>query len=230
MRIICRPSKIVWIFIAIAALGILPLALDDGGPVHTRPLSAKAFNALSLSHGLIANVSLGPETSLSMSGKSRDLDHVTRTEADGLLTLARNSDFFSIANSMVDRILNRLQPITVEITTTSLDSMHASLGAVITLEQADQPALALRAETGGTIRLTGSTEHLAITAITGGIIDTRALAGQHGDLEAASGGVIHALLSETATGAATSGAKITLHSQPQTLDIQTASGGTLTTP
>lgn len=227
MRLIRTSVAIAITLAGVAAIGFIVLMLDDGGPIESRKLGLTDFEALSVSHGIQADVTLGDAYVISLSGRVRDLDDAQVKLKDGVLNAYRPTNLFSIARNFVDGILGRKEPVRVSISMPKLTAVAASLGGIVTLPHITTDTLKVTGETGARFVMSGAVDALRLSVASGAIVEATDLATQTAEIDAASGAKVSIKVSEVVRVQSVTGADVLVLGNPLQQEEMAAAGGTI---
>jgi len=222
------------IFVIAASALILPGAALAAAQNYT----TGAFEGVSVSAGITADISVGPTRSVRAETKSDNFDDLRISVKDNVLKIERppGSWFSNLFGSRPD--------YQVHVVTPSLHSLRASSGAEATVKGSVEGDLSVEASSGsdvevsqvrgGNVRvhtssgseisITGSCISLEADASSGSDLDAGDLKCENVSLDASSGSAISVAASKSVTGDASSGADIRVKGKPSTVQVDTSSG------
>lgn len=209
------------------SLGLLILAIDDGGPAQTREVALGQIEGVSISHGLSAQITIGPETRLTMTGRARDLEGVLTGVTNGTFSAWREGNLLTMARRLVDRVLGREIPVVLAMSLPTLTEIDVGLGSVVTVTELEALSLDVTVDTGGMVSLKGAVQELVLEVTNGGSIDASAINVARAKLDASSGGSIRITATQSVRASGSSGAAIVVLGAPKHRDVDISTGATV---
>lgn len=201
--------------LGLAALLLVPLfavaCVEGTGPVVTETRDSRPFTTVEAGAGLHVVIQVGPPTSVTVEAQENLLS-VIATEVSGDTLHVESTDDFAST-----------EPVTVTVTTPTLEALRAGGGAVVQVGDAADEPLELTVKGGAQVTASGSTPELTLEANGGSSADLTDLsaARTHVALDGSASATIAA--NETVDGHASGGSHLTVRGAA-TVDVRTSGG------
>lgn len=233
------------LFAAAAALCFL----STGALADTRTLDVERFDRVDIATGLTAIITHGDTQSLVIEARDgHALDQIKIRVKDGELRARRNTNLFDIIlsggllNSFLSKDTATLRITLPELAGASASSgsnvsadlargdavaVSASTGGHVTIDRIETKILSVNASSGAGITLAGSCDMAALGFSSGAGISAEKLACVDVNVAGSSGAFVMIGADGDVTGSISSGANVQLFGTPDTVNVQSSSGGNL---
>ncbi|WP_223640671.1 head GIN domain-containing protein [Corallococcus sp. EGB] len=216
-----------------AAEATKPSASQDAG--ETRQV--EDFHGVSVSHGMRAEVKVGPK-SVRLEGSPENLSRIQLRVEDGILTTRVERKGWDGLNGRVRLIVSspRIDHVEAsggarmdaEATASGEFGAEASGGAVVTVRGVDARKVDAEASGGSEITLNGRATRLDVEASGGSQVHAQKLQGlEQLEAEASGGSIVEADAPSKVSGDASGGSIIRLSKRPQSSNVDVSGGSRL---
>ncbi len=199
----------------LGALLVLPVLLaaciQGQGPVTNETRDPGPFTRLEVGSGILVVLTIGPAGPLQVSAQANVLPAVATVVSGNTLKVGASDDFTSS------------QPVTVTVSTPSLEAISMSGGAQAQVSQLQADALELDVKGGAHLTASGSASSVTLTADGGSIADLGDLAAATVSVKLAGGATATASATGQVSGTASGGAHLAVRGDP-VLDVQSSGG------
>ncbi len=218
-----------------AALSIAATASS----AQDRTYDLAGFDRVEGSAGVIANVTVGPDFSVSATVEEGDIDRLEVDLLSGTLSISRKSSW-SLFSSNTDRFIVTVTMPTITGMETSSGATLNILGAVtseleadaasgstLNIEAGEFSVVDLEASSGATLRVSGNCVDLKAETSSGSTIAAEDLKCATGSLEASSGSTLRSFVTKSAAIEASSGASVVVTGGAEISSRESSSGGSI---
>jgi len=224
----------------IFAITACALALPGATLAATRTFDTEAFEKVSVSSGVSADITVGPARSVVAETKADDFDDLQISVKDNVLRIERSaSGWFSNWFSF-----ERPPRYHVHVTTPALRSLVASSGTDVTVKGSLEGDFSVTsssgsdvdisgvkggnvkvsASSGSDISITGSCITLDAQSSSGSDVEADGLKCENVSVQASSGSDISVAASKSVKGEASSGSDVTVRGKPPVVQVEKSSG------
>ncbi len=186
---------------------------------EVRTYDLDGFDAVDISSGIIANVTVGGSFSVEIEAAEQDLERLNVEVKNGELKIGRNYRSMSWGR---DR-----GRIDARVTLPSLTEIEASSGAGVTATGVDAGSFELDASSGASIDVEGACDSASVDGSSGSSVDAEALICAKVDVDVSSGASARVHASDSLTADASSGGSVRVFGDPQQRNSSTSSGGSV---
>ncbi|NOK23125.1 head GIN domain-containing protein [Corallococcus carmarthensis] len=199
----------------------------------------KDFHGVSVSHGMHAEVKVGPK-SVRLEGSAENLSRIQLEVEDGILTTRVERKGWSGLNGRVKLIVSspRIDHVeasggshmNADVTASDEFDAEASGGAVLTVRGVDAKKVDVESSGGSEITMTGRARELDAEVSGGSQLHAQQLQGVSTlEVEASGGAIVEANASDSVTGDASGGSIVRLSKRPQNAQLDVSGGSRLDT-
>ncbi|GAB4530408.1 MAG: hypothetical protein Kow00133_19130 [Amphiplicatus sp.] len=201
--------------VAICAAG---LAFTAGAAfAESRTYDLSGFDAVSVSAGLDAEITVGGDYSVHAEGTEKGLERLDVIVKGGELVIRRKP--------RVGFVWGRSESVVVYVTTPALTRLDVSSGADATATGVDSDSFVIDASSGAHVEVSGRCGALVADVSSGASIEADGLQCRRVTADASSGGSMRVHASEAVTADASSGGDIDVYGGPDNINIDESSGG-----
>ena len=187
---------------------------------QTQTFNLSGFSRVSSSAGVHVIVRQGPFSITAQESQDRfDLLEVS-VRGDTLVVSRKNTpdQWFGMRTS---------RNYTVNVSAPAFSGLNASSGSSLTGQGVSSGALTIGANSGATLRVSGTCGQVTASASSGATLDGRNLRCRTGTVHASSGATVRAFADTSINGSANSGGSVTVHGSPKSVEKQSSSGGSV---
>ncbi len=182
--------------LAACILGGLALGgcVQGNGPVVSELRDVRPFSRLEVGSGIRVEATIDDTTGLAVRAQQNIMPLVTTEVSGTTLTVEARDDFTSA------------EPVTVVVSTPSLEAVSMSGGAMLRVDQLDGDAIELDARGGSVLTISGNAGHVSLVADGGSVVDLGDLAARWLEVRLGGGANASVMASDRVTGSASGGA------------------------
>jgi hypothetical protein len=186
--------------VAAGILGLLALSgcVEGNGPVVSELRDIRPFSRLEVGSGIRVEATIGDSTGLAVRAQQNILPMVATEVTGTTLTVEARDDFTSA------------EPVTVVVSTGSLQAVSMSGGAVLHVDQLDGDTIDLDARGGSQLTISGTAGHVSLMADGGSVVDLANLSARLFEVTVGGGATASVRASERVTGSASGGASLSV--------------------
>jgi hypothetical protein len=178
----------------------------------------KNFEAVSVSAGIKAEVSVGGDYSVRAVGEAEDIARLDIRVEDNALDIGRKR---------TEMPWRKRGPLTVHVRLPKLKAFDVSSGAHAGATGVAGGPFAMDASSGGHLSVSGSCDALSVDVSSGGHIEGEGLKCRTGAADASSGGHASIHVADSLVADASSGGHIEVYGDPENVTTETSSGGNI---
>ena len=186
--------------------------VQGAGAVRTETRFVEPFTKLEIRRGIALRLTLGPPQRVDVTARESLVPITTTIVRDGHLIVDATHDFACG------------EGITVTVTIPEITELALVGGSTGRVDGVDAAVLAVRADGGAELTMTGTAEWLALTSSGGCAIDLFGFVARNATVELEGGVVVRVAVSDSISGSARGGAVLIVCGDPDTVDVRTAGG------
>lgn len=199
-------------------IGVAIIFAPSAAWADTKAFDLKGFEGVSVSSGIDATVTVGPDFSILADGAPRDLERL-KVEVRG--------DTLNIGRDWKRTRGMRNGKVKFTVTLPQLDLLDVSSGASIEAKGVRADTFTIDASSGGFMRVEGTCERIVVDVSSGGNVEAEELVCRTAVVDASSGGAAEVFASEEVSGDASSGGSVRISGSPPRVSKDTSSGGSV---
>lgn len=192
-----------------------PFVVDGSGPLRTETRSVGEFTRIEADHGIDVHVTFGTPQRVELSAQENLLEMAATIVDDGRLIIRASHDYVSDTG------------ITARVRTASITELLLRDGATGRVDGLDAASLAVHAEAGAILTMTGRIDWLGLSGHGAVVMDLDGLVARDATVELMSGVVARVRVSDSISGSVSDGVVLTVCGAPPTIDVRTAGGATV---
>ncbi|MBB5519420.1 head GIN domain-containing protein [Amphiplicatus metriothermophilus] len=201
----------------IAAMGAGLVLAAGSALAETRDYDLSGFDAVSVSSGQNAVITVGGNYSVRAEGTEKALERLD--------ILVKGDELVIRRKPRVGIVWGRSETATVYVTTPTLARLDVSSGADATATGVDSDNFVVDASSGADVEVSGRCGALVADVSSGASIRADGLECRRVTADASSGGSMRVFASESVTADASSGGDIDVYGGPDNVNIDESSGG-----